>query len=207
MAAATIGSSKIFPHELTPRLVVMTMEHFKIALGDNLEQRGSRFALQRQVADFVDDQEPRSGEEAHGGGPPSFEGGAVTTCGQIGSRRVVGPIAGVDRGPGETDGQHGLADAGRPDEQHVGGVVEKAQGPELAHQLLVDRWLGGEVEVLESPWRRQAGEAFEAGSPADLGGGHFDLEQASQEIGVPESFLAGMVELAGQPFGGGTRRR
>ena len=29
MAAATMGSSKIFPHEPTPRLVVMTMEPFK----------------------------------------------------------------------------------------------------------------------------------------------------------------------------------
>ena len=60
--------------------------------------------------------QPRSGEEAHGRGPASFEGGAVTAGGQIGGSRVIGPIARVDRGPGEPDGEHRLADTGRPDQ-------------------------------------------------------------------------------------------
>ena len=52
---------------------------------------------------------------------------------------------------------------------------------ELVHQLLVDRRLGVEVEVLERHGDGQAGEALETGPPAYLGGGDFDLEQAFQE--------------------------
>jgi hypothetical protein len=47
----------------------------------------------------------------------------------------------------EADGEHRLADAGRADQQHVGGVVEEPQGAQLGDQLAVDRGLGAEVEV------------------------------------------------------------
>lgn len=58
-----------------PRLVVKSDAAFQVSLADNLEQGGGGLCRQRQVADFIDDEEPRSGVEAHGGGPPAFEGG------------------------------------------------------------------------------------------------------------------------------------
>src|SRR5208282_3313459 len=75
---------------------------------------------------------------------------------------------------------------------------------ELGHQLLVDRRLGAEVEVVQRPRRRQTGESFESGPASDLGRAHLDLEEAGQELGVAEPLLAGMVELSRQRFGGST---
>jgi DNA replication protein DnaC len=53
------------------------------------------------------------------------------------------------RGVSQADREHGLADAGRADEQHVGGVFDEAQGGQLGDQFGVEAGLGGEVELLE----------------------------------------------------------
>ena len=58
-------------------------------------------------------------------------------------------MPGVDGGAGQGDRDHGLAGAGRSDEQDVAGVVEEPQRGELPDELLVDPGLGGEVEVLD----------------------------------------------------------
>ena len=97
-----------------------------------------------------------SGEEPHRGRPASFERGAVTAGGEVGGGGVVGAVAGVDGGVAETDGEHRLADAGRADEQHVGGVFEEPQGAELVDERAVDRGLGVEVEVARAATARAA---------------------------------------------------
>ncbi|MFG2873928.1 hypothetical protein ACGFYU_02785 [Streptomyces sp. NPDC048337] len=58
-------------------------------------------------------------------------------------------MPGFDRGSSEYDRQHRLADAGRPDEQDVGGVVEEAEGGQVTDEFLIDAGLGREVEVIE----------------------------------------------------------
>ena len=166
MAAATMGSSKIFPQEAIPRLVVNTVRAFEVSGGDDLEEGGGGLVGEGEVADLVDDQQAGSGEEPHGGGPAAFEGGSVAAGDEIGGGGVVGAIAGVDGCSGQGDGEHGLSDAGRPDEQHVGGVFEEPQRGELVDQGLVDGGLGGEVEVGEPPRRRQRREPFQAGPAA-----------------------------------------
>ena len=131
MAAATVVSPRISPQAATPRLVVITMRGLEVALGDDLEQGGGGFGGQREVAEFVDDEQGGSGEEAHGGGPASFDGGAVAAGGEVGGGGEVGAVAGLRRLAGEADGEVGLADAGRADQQHVGGGLEVAAGAEL----------------------------------------------------------------------------
>ena len=42
MAAATMGSSKIFPQDPTPKLVVKRDAALQVSLGDDLEQGGGR---------------------------------------------------------------------------------------------------------------------------------------------------------------------
>nr|WP_244321115.1 hypothetical protein [Streptomyces melanosporofaciens] len=123
---------------------------FQIPLVDHLEQGGCSVFGQGEVAEFVDDQEFRSGEEVHAGLPAAFECGFVTLGGQLGCGGEVDAVSGLDRGPGQGDREHGLADPGRADEQHVGGVVEEAQGGQVADEFLVDAGLGGEVEVLST---------------------------------------------------------
>ena len=78
--------------------------------------------------------------------------------GQVRGGGEVDPVPGLDRGAGQADRQHRLADPGRPDEQDVGGVVEEPQRGQVADQRLVDAGLGGEVEVGQGPGLGQAGE-------------------------------------------------
>ena len=137
---------------------------FEVPLGDDLEQRGGALGGHRQVAHLVDDQEPGAGEEPHGGGPAALDGGAVAAGDQVGGGGVVGAVAGGDRGVAQADGEHGLADAGRADQQHVGGVVEEPQAGQLGDELAVDRGLGVEVEVGRSA-RGRAGRRTGPGWP------------------------------------------
>jgi hypothetical protein len=109
---------------------------------------------------------------------------------------------GGDRGVAQADGEHGLADAGRADEQHVGGVVEEPQAGQFGDELAVGGRLGVEVEVGDLPGGGQAGEPGRAGLAPGLGGGDFQGEQAFQEGGVAELPGAGVVEFGGQCFGG-----
>ena len=74
----------------------------------------------------------------------------------------------------QDDGEHGFADSGWADEQHVGRVGEVGACGELSDKGLVDAGLGGEVEVFELPGRWEVSEPHPAVPPARLGG--FDLD-------------------------------
>jgi hypothetical protein len=69
----------------------------------------------------------------------------VATGGEVRGARVVDAVAGLDRLPGEADREHRLADAGRPDEEDVGGLVDEAQRGELVDELSVQGGLRVEV--------------------------------------------------------------
>ena len=55
-----------------------------------------------------------SGEEPHGGGPASFDGGAVAAGGEVGGGGEVGAVAGFGGFAGQADGEVGLARPGGP---------------------------------------------------------------------------------------------
>src|SRR5205807_893518 len=156
---------------------------FQVALGHDLEEGGGGLGGEGQVAHLVDDQEAGSGVEAHDVVPASFEGGAVAAGHELGGGGVVGAVAGLDGGPAETDGEHRFPHARRADQQDVGGVFEEPQRAELVDQGAVDARLGVEVVVGEPPGSGEAGEPFQAGQAADLGGGHLDVEESFQEGG------------------------
>ena len=122
----------------------------------------------------------------------------MTTGHQIGGRRVVGAIPGIDRCPAEGDGQHRLSHTGWPDEEHIGGIFEEPQGGQLVDHGPIHRGLGVEVKVLDPPWCGQTTEALQTGPSSFLGRRHFDLEQASQEGRMPKLHLLGVVEFGGQ---------
>jgi hypothetical protein len=71
------------------------------------------------------------------------------------------------------------------------------------HQLLVDRRLGIEVEVLKPERRGQGGEALQAGPPADLGGGDLHLQEPLQKGSVAELLGGGVLELGRKGLSGG----
>ena len=136
--------------------------------------------------------QPRSGEEAHGGGPAPFEGGPVTASRQIGGRRVIGPIAGVDRGSGQTDGQHGLADAGWSDQaarwwRRLRSAASRAR---LISFLSTEGWALKSKSSSVHGEGRQAKRSRPARRLISVAR-DFDLEQASQELGVTELLAFG----------------
>jgi hypothetical protein len=97
--------------------------------------------------------------------------------GQIGRGGEVDPVPGGDSGPGEPNGDHGLAGAGLSDQQDVAGVVEEAQRGQFADEFLIHPGLRAEVEILDPVGRRQAGESQQPGVSTCLGCGDLDGEQ------------------------------
>ena len=78
--------------------------------------------------------------------------------GQVGRGGVVGAHPCRHRGVAQADGEHRLAHTRGPDQEHVGGVFDEAQGGQLGDEFGVDRRLGGEVEVGQRERRRQGSE-------------------------------------------------
>ena len=102
MAAATVVSPRISPQAPTPRLVVRTMPVLKY----RWETTETALMPPRLVA--VDSRVRRlpavwACVEAHGGGPASFDRGAVAAGGQIRGGGEVGAVAGVCGSPGESN--------------------------------------------------------------------------------------------------------
>ena len=69
--------------------------------------------------------------------------------GEVGGGGEVGAVAGGRGGAGEPDREHRFADAGRPDEQHVGSGLEVGAGGELGYEVAVQAWCGVVVELGE----------------------------------------------------------
>ena len=175
MAAAMVVSEKMSPHEATPRLVVKMTEPFRYRLAMTWNSAAASSAGHGEEAELVHDEDGWSGEEPHGGGPSPFE---------VGGGGVIDAMPGVDCGVAQSNRQHGLADAGRPDEQHVGGVIEVAAGRQFADHCFVDRGLGGEVEVVDPPRGGEVRKPHPCVPSALFGGIDFDSEQRFNKLGV-----------------------
>ena len=107
--------------------------------------RGVRF--ERQVAEFVDDEQLRLGEMRQ----PLLEPPVGLRLGQVRDQRHRAGeqhrIASDNRFAAERHGQMRLADARRTEQQQRVAVGDEASGGELADLRLVERGLGGEVEA------------------------------------------------------------
>ena len=134
MAAAMVVSEKMSPHEATPRFVVRMIEPFRYLLAMTWNSAAASSVGMGRKPSSSTMRTPGSGEEPHGGGPSALEGGFAAPGGEVGCGGVIHPVSGVDRSVTQRNGEHGFADAGRPDEQDVGGVVEETAGPELSDQ-------------------------------------------------------------------------
>jgi hypothetical protein len=120
---------------------------------------------------------------------------------EVGGGGVVDAVAGLDGAVAEDRGEHRLADAGRPDQQRVGLVVDEAQRREVLDEAAVQGRLGVEVELLERPARGQLGEAQPASEAALLDGVDLGGEQVVQELGVAGLVALGLLERGGELLG------
>jgi len=94
-----------------------------VALGDDLEEEGGLGSFEGGVADFVEDEEPG----AEHGGEETVEAIGALCSAEAGDEVVAGdeedPVAGLEGLDPEADGEGGLADAGRAEEEDVGALA------------------------------------------------------------------------------------
>ena len=115
-----------------------------IAPVDELEEEHGAGLADRQVADLVDDQERRIGEDLEAasqlaGGLGFFERGD-----EVGQSAVVDSAPALSRGNGEADREMRLADARRAEEDHVLLTLQEAELVERVDLLALDRGLEAE---------------------------------------------------------------
>jgi len=167
-----------------------------------LEEGVGVFGWHGEVAEFVNDEDGGSFEEAHGVGPASFDGCFAAAGGEVGGCGVVGAVAGFGGFVTEADGEVGFPDAGWADEHDVGGVVGVAAGGEVSDECLVDGGLGCEVEVFDAPGGRKVREPHPSFETSFLGRVDFDPEEFFEELGVGLTGFGGVVERCRQRLSG-----
>ena len=114
-------------------------------------------------------------------------------------------MAGLAGPDSQTDGQVGLARAGRPEEDDVVAVGHEVEGAEVGDDVSLERALEAEIEVLEGLASGKAGR-FDPRLPAVvLAGGHLPLQTGSQVLLVAPALGPGPLRQALN--GGGHRRR
>jgi hypothetical protein len=96
----------------------------------------------------------------------------------------IDPVAVLDAAHAQSNGQMGLPDAGRTEQQHVGRFRDERQTGELADLTFVDGRLEGEVEVLEGALEREMSQACPGDKVPLTPGSHFDAEQIGEEVRV-----------------------
>ena len=122
--------------------------------------------------------------------------------GEVGGGGEVGAVAGLGGFAGQADGEVGLAEAGRADQQDVGGGFEVAAGGQLGDEPGVDGGGGVVVEVLQGGRGGQGREAEPSGQAAGLVRGDLDREQPLERGGEGQVLGGCGVQDGGQRLGG-----
>ena len=125
---------------------------------DDLEEHVRDRRLDREVPDFVDDEELVFADVLDHLGLPGLGDGLPHPGDQVPEVDEVGRDVAVGRLDAQGDGEVGLADSGRTDEDDVLPVVEEAERLEVQHPLPVQARLEGEVESVERLPRREVRE-------------------------------------------------
>ena len=197
-AAATIASPRISPQASKPRLLVIDDAAALVAARDQREEQVGGLALEREVADLVDDQQlvalQASELLVEGVALLGFFEAADPLLGG-GERDAVAVLAGLDP---ERDREVALAGAGRADQADVGVLLDPCELREVHHQRSLGGRLGGEVEVLQGLVCREAGGAGAGPGAGGFAGEHLGLAQRLEELLVGPLLLACALGGRGQ---------
>lgn len=91
-------------------------------------------------------------------------------------------------------GEVGLADAGRSDEEDIGGLPDEVSGGQLVDVLAGDGRIEAPVEVLEAPERGELGGDGTAGDLALLADVELVLQDQFEELAVGEPVRGGFLQ-------------
>jgi hypothetical protein len=160
-----------------------------IAAGDELEEQMRAVAIDRDVADLVDDQELGLAVELQPLFDFVFGIGLRQGRDQRHGLGEVGPVAlgyGLDA---ERHRQMRFSYPGRAQEDDVFAVGDEPASGQVFDPLAVDRRLEGEVEVLQRFDERELGHRSADRDVLLLLGGDFPRQQLVEEVGIGHVLL------------------
>src|SRR2546426_181070 len=165
-----------------------------VAAADELEEKIGAGAVDREIADLVDDEQARDGVDLEPLLQAPLRGRFRERGDQPGRRREEHAIAVLDGLESEADGQVGLPDAGWTEEDDILAVLDEVTAAQGLDLLLVERGLVAEVEGLQA---LHEGEARQVRPHRDVLGrlrGHFFSEERVEEVGVGGLLRGGVLE-------------
>ncbi len=157
-------------------------------------------SIDRQVADLIDDQEPRHGVELELLVQAAFRQGPGEGRDQGRGRGEEHAIAVFDGLEAQAHGQVRLADPRRAEDNHILSVLDEVTAGQGLELLLVDRGLVAEVKGVQP---LDEGEARQLGAHGDvLGrlGSHLFGEDLIEEVGVGELLGRGLLQEGLEPL-------
>jgi hypothetical protein len=164
-AVVILASPNTLGHSPKSRLVVMTIDAL-IESADQMEQQLGAGLGERQIAEFVEDDEVHAGEVV---GKTALPAGARLGLEPVDQTDdVVETATGStsDAGPGNGDRQVGLPGPGAADQHQVALLGKEASAGKILYQSLVDR-RAVELEVRQVP-RLREGRLLARGSLAEV---------------------------------------
>ena len=153
-----------------------------IELADQVEQQLATSLAERQVAEFVDDDEIIAQQLL--GQAAASAGGLLLLelVDQIDQIEESSSSPGADDRRGDSDAQMGFSGAGAADEDRIAFGVEEGAGGEFAYLPFIDRSIG-EDELVEIFEDRELGSADAVADRAGLPVGAFGSDQAGAMSG------------------------
>ena len=128
-----------------------------VELADQVEQQLAAGLGEREITQLIEDQEVQAGDQVGSASLPFCAGLGIELVHEVDDVEEPAPAAISDTGPGDTDGEMGLAGSGAADQHEVALVIEEVAGGQVADQGLID--LGRlEVELLQFLGQRQFGD-------------------------------------------------
>ena len=159
-----------------------------------LEEQVRAEPLQRQIADFIDDQKLRLHELLELLLDSVLLVSPDQRRDQAGRRGESRPVAQSTGLQAQTHCQVRFTHTGRSEQQHVVGIGDEAAGGQLAHYLRVNRGLKLEIEAFQALVERKARHGRLHRRVALLFGRQLSAEQLLQQVGVGELFLARLLQ-------------
>ena len=138
-----------------------------VAAADEPEEPVRPLALDRQVSDFVDDEQPRDGEDLELVVESAFVERLGEDCDHVRGGGKEHPVARFDGPEPRSHGEMGFPHPGRTEDDDVLAVLDEVAVSQPLDLFLVDRGLLREVEGVESLGE---GETRQVGAHGDVPG-------------------------------------
>src|SRR5439155_7908784 len=161
---------------------------------DELKEKIGPGAVDRQVADLVDDQQPGHGVDLEPLVQTPLGRGLGQGGDEAGRGREQDAVAMLDGLEAEPDGQVGLPDAGRTEEHDILAVLDEVTAAQRLDLLLVERGLVAEVERLQALHEGEAGQVRAHGDMLGRLRGDLFGQQRIEEVGVRGFLGGGLLE-------------